>query len=268
MKIIISPAKKMNIEDDVPISMTAPALLKNTAPLLKYLKGLDYDQLKVIWRCNDKIAGAQFENLKSIDLESRLTPAIFAYEGLQYQYLKPQLLTDEELLYLQNHLRILSGLYGVVKPFDGVVPYRLEMQTKTNLTYRGKHYPNLYEYWGDKIAKIIQREMKNSGEKVILNLASKEYSKVVEPYLPKGIRLIECVWYEEVIGKNDEKKMVVKGTNAKMARGELGRFMAQNRVDSIEDVKRFTGMGYRFQGDLSDENRLVYLRECNKESGP
>ena len=129
MRIIISPAKKMKIDTESLPWRDLPVFLPKTEAIVQVLQGMDYDELKKLWKCNDAIAAVNAERLSDMDLHTRLTPAVLAYEGIQYQYMAPGVFTDQELDYVQEHLRILSGFYGVLKPFDGVRPYRLEITT-------------------------------------------------------------------------------------------------------------------------------------------
>lgn len=184
-----------------------------------------------------------------MDPEKCLTPAILSYEGLQYQHMAPEVFTDMALSYVQEHLRILSGFYGVLKPFDGVVPYRLEMQA--GLSVAGKK--DLYAFWG---RRLYCRLMEDNEDGVILNLASKEYAGAVEPYVKTPCRFITVSFEEDVDGKRKQK-----GTFAKMARGEMVRFLAENGIEDIEGVKRFTGSGYRFREELSGEWNYVFVKE-------
>jgi len=180
-------------------------------------------------------------------LRNDLTPAILAYEGIQYQYMAPNVFTDQALEYVQEHLRILSGFYGIVKPLDGVVPYRLEMQAK--LSVDGAK--DLYAYWGDRLALQLASETD-----CIVNLASKEYSLSVSKHLPANVRMITCVFGEEKDGK-----IIEKGTMCKMARGEMVRFMAEHRIEHVEEIRTFDRLGYRYAEDRSDENTYVFVKE-------
>ena len=168
MKIIISPAKKMNVDTDVFGHTDLPVFLSRTKELMDYMKGLSFSEAKKLWSCNDKIAEQNFERYATMDLERQLTPAIISYEGIQYQYMSPMVFSEDGLDYIQKHLRILSGFYGILKPFDGVTPYRLEMQAKASVG----SFKDLYEYWGDS----LYQELTSDSDHVILNLASKEYS--------------------------------------------------------------------------------------------
>lgn len=149
MKLIISPAKKMNVDTDTMEIRGLPRFLDRTRLLCDWLKTMSYDQLKALWRCNDAIASLNYERLQHMELEEGLTPAVLAYEGIQYRYMAPHLFSWEQFDYLDRHLRILSGFYGVLRPFDGVTPYRLEMGAR--LKTEGAR--DLYAFWGDKLAR-------------------------------------------------------------------------------------------------------------------
>ena len=251
MRIIISPAKKMNIDTDSLPWRDLPVFLPETEQLAKVLQGMGYDELKALWKCNDAIAALNVQRLKAMDLRRNLTPAILAYEGIQYQYMAPNVFTAQEYDYIQAHLRILSGFYGVLKPFDGVTPYRLEMQAKLNVC----DIKDLYRYWGNRITENLLAETD-----CILNLASKEYSLCVSRYLKPEIRFITCVFGEE-----KEGKIIEKGTVCKMARGEMVRYMAENQIENPDEVKAFDRLDYVFDAKRSDEETFVFVR---KETAP
>ena len=251
MRIIISPAKKMKIDTESLPWRDLPVFLPKTEAIVQVLQGMGYDELKKLWKCNDAIAAVNAERLSDMDLHTRLTPAVLAYEGIQYQYMAPGVFTDRELDYVQEHLRILSGFYGVLKPFDGVRPYRLEMQAKLKVC-KAK---DLYAYWNNSVAEYLLGETN-----CIINLASKEYSSCVSKYLPEHVRFITCVFGEEKNGK-----VIEKGTMCKMARGEMVRFLAENRVEDPEEIKAFDRLEYRFDASRSDENTFVFLRNDDTE---
>ena len=249
MKIIISPAKKMNVDTDTFAPMGLPVFLSRTKELMDYMKGLSYEEAKNLWSCNDKIAAQNFERYAQMDLERGLTPAIISYEGIQYQYMSPMVFSETALDYVQKNLRILSGFYGIVRPFDGVTPYRLEMRAKASIG----GFKDLYEYWGDS----LYQELTSDGDRLILNLASKEYSKCIEKYLGENDLFVTCVFGEKIDGK-----VVQKGTLAKMARGEMVRFLAENEIDSLEGVKKFHGLGYEFSQELSGEKEYIFIKKA------
>lgn len=247
MRIIISPAKKMRTDTDSLPYRELPVFLDQTRELLEALKSMSREELKKLWKCNDQIANLNFERLQYMELERNLTPAILAYEGIQYQYMAPGVFTDQQFHYIQEHLRILSGFYGLLKPFDGVNPYRLEMQAKL----KAGECKDLYHYWGSKIAETLFSETN-----CIINLASKEYSQCVSRYLPENVRFITCVFGEEKSGK-----VVEKGTMCKMARGEMVRYMAEYQIGNPEEIKSFSRLGFHFLSTHSDDDLFVFLRD-------
>lgn len=247
MKIIISPAKKMNIDTDTLAFRSMPSFLSETEELLAWMRRLTFAEAKAIWKCNDKIAEQNYRRFQEMDLERNLTPAVIAYEGIQYQYMAPAVFGGAQTDYIQEHLRILSGFYGVIKPFDGVTPYRLEMQAKAS------EAGDLYKFWGDKLYREVAGEEKDGG--LILNLASKEYSKCIEKYLTP-----EDTYVTVVFGELADGKVKQKGTLAKMARGEMVRYLAENKVEDPERIKGFDRLGYCFEETLSNEKEYVFLK--------
>jgi uncharacterized protein len=251
MKIIISPAKKMNTETDSLEPTQLPDFINETEEVATYLKGLTYEELKAMWKCSDKIATENYERIQRMDIYRNLTPAILAFEGIQYQYMAPGVFDTEELEYIQQHLRILSGFYGVIRPFDGVVPYRLEMGTKLK-----KHrLKSLYEFWSDKLASKLTTE-----SDCIVNLASAEYSKSISRHLGQDVKFITCV-FGEMVGD----KVVEKGTLAKMARGEMVRFMAENKIKNVKDIQGFNYLNYAFSRERSDSNTYTFIKQKEKD---
>ncbi|MDO5520788.1 MAG: peroxide stress protein YaaA [bacterium] len=247
MRIIISPAKKMVDETDLLEYKDMPSFMEETHALLGYMQGLSYEEAKELWKCNDKIAELNYGRFQNMDLTRNLTPAILSYEGIQYQYMAPNVLDTDALTYIGEHLRVLSGFYGVLKPFDGIVPYRLEMQAKL----AGHDSKNLYDYWSRKLADKLFEETD-----VIINLASKEYSKCISKYITEQHTFITCVFGEVV---ND--KVREKSTQVKMARGEMVRFMAENQITDIEQIKTFDRFGFAFSQERSDETTFVFVKE-------
>lgn len=247
MKIIISPAKKMNVDTDTLPCTGLPVFLKRTELLMRQLQGMSYEELKKLWACNDQIAALNVERLREMDLKKNLTPAILTYEGIQYQYMAPAVFSEDALNYVQNHLRIVSGFYGVVKPLEGVTPYRLEMQAKLAVG----DSVNLYDFWGRSIYEEVL-----DGDRTILNLASKEYAKIVEKYLTGEERFVTCIF-----GEWKDGKVIQKGTQAKMARGEMVRYMAENRIETLEEIRKFGHLDYEFREELSSETEYIFVKK-------
>ena len=250
MKIILSPAKKMIVDTDNLAPVELPVFVEKTAEILSWMNSKSKEELKTIWKCNDKIAEQNFSRLENMDLYNGLTPAVLAYEGIAFQYMAPSVFEIQQFEYLQNHLRILSAFYGVLKPMDGVTPYRLEMQAKAEI----EETTNLYDYWGDLLYHSVI-----DGSRTIINLASKEYSKCIERYLSDKDNYI-TITFCELAGD----KLVTKGTYAKMARGEMVRFMAENNIENPVDIKKFDRLGYTFRGALSSETEYVFERKAIK----
>jgi cytoplasmic iron level regulating protein YaaA (DUF328/UPF0246 family) len=246
MILIISPAKKMNQDVDSLPYETLPDFLDETSVILRKLQSYSYASLKKLWACNDAIASLNFERIREMDMTKQLTPAILAYEGIQYQYMAPHVFEDRHFEYVKAHLRILSGFYGLLRPFDGVTPYRLEMQAKLKI----KSHQNLYAFWGNKLAASLAKETD-----VIINLASKEYSRSIESHLPDGVSFITCEFSEFKEGKRIEK-----ATLCKMARGEMVRYMAENQIETPEGIKGFNRLDYQFNAEVSTKTHYVFIK--------
>lgn len=246
MRIIISPAKKMNIDTDSFLAESTPQFLQDAQQLTAVLQSMDREALKKLWKCSDALVDLNARRLQTMDLSRGQTPAVMAYEGIQYQYMAPDVLDTQSLCYLREHLRILSGLYGILRPFDGVVPYRLEMQAR--LSVGG--CKDLYGFWGDRLARQLAEETD-----FVLNLASQEYSRAVKPCLPESATFITCIFGELIQGKPIEK-----GTLCKMARGQMVRWLAENQITTPEAVKEFDQLGYTFSPALSSNTEFVFLK--------
>ena len=267
MRIILSPAKRMRVSTDILRPLTRPVFPEETKRLMRWMQGLSYAEAKKLWACNDKIARENYERFAGMDLEDdgKLTPAVLAYDGIAFQYMAPAVFEDGHFDYVQEHLRILSGFYGVVRAMDGVVPYRLEMGAKWTGTRQGAKKgtggdtegiagaKDLYEYWGSKLYEAVTDE-----SHLFINLASKEYSVCIERYLQPEDRFITCVFGE--FADAEQKKIVTKGVYAKMARGDMVRFMAENRIEDPEALKEYDRLGYAYLPERSDELNYVYIR--------
>ena len=247
MRIIISPAKKMNVDRDSFAPEGLPRFLEQTERLKTALRGMSPRELQALWKCSDAIAALNAERLRDMELRRGLTPAVMSYEGIQYQYMAPGVLEQEPLDYLRAHLRILSGFYGLLRPFDGVTPYRLEMQAA--LAVDG--HRDLYAFWGGRLAEALAAETD-----LVLNLASREYSLCVSRYIPANARMITCLF-----GQWKEGRVVEKGTACKMARGEMVRFLAQRQAETAEEARAFDRLGYRYAPEHSDETTYCFIKE-------
>lgn len=247
MRIIISPAKRMWSDPDSLDCLGLPQFLPETERIYSRLSGMSPQELQKLWRCNDQIAKQNADRLKKMRLYENLTPAVLAYDGIQYKYMAPGVFTREEFSYLQEHLRILSGFYGLLRPFDGVTPYRLEMQAK--LEVDGKK--DLYDFWGEKLSEKLFSETP-----LIINLASREYSRCVTGHLPPDGQVITCVF-----AQRQGEKLVEKATLCKMARGEMVRYMAENQIKKPKQLQKFDRLGFVFSPEDSDPNTYIFIKE-------
>lgn len=246
MRIILSPAKKMNTDADSLAPSALPQFLSEAERIKIALQSLSAPQLQSLWGCNDTLANLNVERLRAMNLQRSLTPAILSYEGIAFQRMAPGVFEEAQFVYIQEHLRILSAFYGLLRPFDGVTPYRLEMQAKLAV---GVHR-DLYAFWGGKLAKQLAAETD-----FVLNLASKEYSRAVEPHLPPTVRFLTCTF-----GELKEGKLIEKGTLCKMARGHMVRWLAEHNVSERSDIRQFEEMGYRFAGAYSTDAKDVFIK--------
>lgn len=246
MRVIISPAKKMVVDtDSVPVR-GLPVFLDDADTLRRWICGLSYVEQKGLWHCSDKIARHNADRFAHMDLRRDLTPALLAYDGIQYTYMAPTVFEEDQLAWVQEHLRIVSGFYGVLRPLDGVVPYRLEMQAKVAL----EGFTNLYDYWGPRLTREVM-----DTSRILVNLASREYARALERHLRPGDRELTCVF-----GELREGRVVQKGVYVKMARGEMVRYLASIAAEKPEAMRDFCWSGYAFDEVRSTEETYVFLR--------
>lgn len=263
LRIIVSPAKKMQARpDDMPWEHK-PVLIEEAGHLLTLLKNFQESELKTLFQANDSITHENYQRYRDMDLHSNLTAAVLTYIGIQYQYMSPHIFSKKQWEYVCRHLRILSGFYGILRADDGIVPYRLEMQA----ALKNERGESLYDYWGDKLYDVLTGQdedgkgqdkghARGKGEGCrILNLASKEYSKAIEPYLRPEDNYVTCIFGTETNGK-----VKVKATEAKMARGEMVRFLAETEAEDFSQVKRFDRLGFSFCPEKSTEHEFVFIK--------
>ena len=247
MRIILSPAKTMNEFDIAFQYKDLPIFIQETEILKDELKRLNANELSKLMKCNDSIALLNYQRYQHMNLKEGLSPALFTYVGLAYQHLACHIMTQSELDYVQDHLIILSGFYGMLRPFDGIKPYRLEMETKISVN----GYSNLYDFWNEKIANELYKE-----NDVVLNLASNEYSKCVKPYLNEQRKMITCIFAQRTNGK-----LKTKATEAKMCRGYMVRYMAERNIQDLEEIKKFDYKGYLYSEKDSNESEWMFVKD-------
>ena len=252
MKIITSPAKLMNIENKTDmLKSTTPKFIDEAAFIQSYLKEKSPKYLSDLMEISQKLADENWErnqNWKAKPSAKESAPAMFAFTGEVYRGLDAKTLDKKAVDYLQKNYRMLSGLYGLLKPSDKIMLYRLEM----GRSFEFEHYKNLYEFWREKVTEQLNSELKSKD--LILNLASSEYSKVLDK---KKINapVIDFDFYEMKDGK---RKTIVVYT--KHARGLVVRFCAETQAKTLNDVKAFNLEGYRIDEELSSKTKLVFTR--------
>lgn len=252
MITIISPAKTLDFETVAPnVTSTVPDMLAASEKIVSKLQKLSAKKLATLMHINKDLAELNRERFAtwSADFDSGvLKPALFAFSGEVYRGIEATSLKPDQLQFSQNHLRILSGLYGLLRPLDRIKPYRLEMGTSISVG-RSK---NLYAYWGKYITDALNSEVQNTENKVIINLASKECSKAIDFKRIKG-RVITPEFKDF---KNGEYKVVM--TWAKNARGKMAGFILRNKITDPEQLKLFDA--YKFDANQSSENEWVFTR--------
>ena len=247
MKIIISPAKKLTAEK-ISINKASAIQFSNEAKyLVKELKNYKINDIKKLMGLSNNLAQLNYERYQQWDLNSeQVNAAIYMFQGDVYQGLKAETFTAHEIDFAQEHLRILSGLYGLLKPLDLIYPYRLEMGTKM----KTKNGNNLYHFWGDKLSRALLSEMKST--EVLVNLASNEYSKVLKlNNFPNPV--ITPIFKDY---KNGKLKVI--SFYAKRARGEMCNYIIKNKIVSIDKIKRFNNLNYIFTEENS--GNLLFTR--------
>lgn len=255
MLFLVSPAKAL---DEAPapeqIEKTSLAFGKQAKQLMNELKQLGPVDVAQLMHLSDKLADLNYERFQAWQYpfdDKQSKQAMFLFKGDVYQGLEASSLAPKELAYLQAHLRILSGLYGLLNPLDGILPYRLEMGTKFQ-NAKGK---DLYAFWGDQITELLNQQLAEQNSRIVVNLASNEYFKAVK----KKKLNAEIITPQFKDWKNGQYKMI--SFYAKRARGLMARYAAVNQVEQVEDLKYFDYDGYRFAPDLSSEKDWVFTRK-------
>ncbi|WP_290652851.1 peroxide stress protein YaaA [Idiomarina sp.] len=259
MLAVLSPAKNLDYETEyASVDVTQPRLLDDAQSLVEVCRDLSPQQLASLMRISDKLAGlnaARFSDWQLPFDEGNARPAVFAFNGDVYAGLDVATLDTQALTSAQQQLRILSGLYGLLRPLDLMQAYRLEMGTKLN-NPRGK---NLYEFWGDTITELLNNDLQEQGADTLVNLASNEYFSAVN-VKKLNATVVTPVFKDE---KNGQYKVI--SFYAKKARGLMARFMVNQKPQSVSDLKAFNLAGYQFDADESSDKQLVFKRaEANR----
>ena len=254
MLVTLSPSKGQDFEEPaLSKKYTKPADLKDSELLIKELRKIKSKQLQEMMDISENIAELNVDRYKTFKTPfttKNAKQAIFAFKGDVYSGLELSSFDEDDYAYAQDHLRILSGLYGCLRPLDLIQPYRLEMKTKL----KNKRGDNLYQFWDDRITRSINKELKKQKEAVLVNLASNEYFKSVKPKQLEG-RLLNINFKET---KNGKTRVVA--IFAKRARGMMADYIIRNRIENPEDLKKFRLGGYKFNKDLSDDKQWTFER--------
>ena len=255
MLVLLSPAKTLDFDTPAPTpEFSQPRHLDDAAELIKVLRKLSLQQVAELMSLSDKLAAlnvARYGSWQPPFTPDNAKQAVYAFQGDVYQGLKAATLDDAGIAFMQRHVRILSGLYGVLQPLDLIQPYRLEMGTKL-ASRRGD---NLYQFWGTSISERLMADLTEFSDKLIINLASQEYFKAVP------VKALKAQTYTPVFKdlKNGQYKII--SFLAKEARGLMTRFIIDNRISRIDDLKQFDTDGYHFSGTDSTRFELVFKRD-------
>lgn len=255
MITLLSPAKNLDFETEPNTSVfTQPDFQTESTQLINKLRKLSKKEVAQLMHLSDNLASLNHERFQTWALPFDVTnakQAALAFNGAVYTGLATETFNKQDFEFAQRHLRILSGLYGVLRPLDLIQPYRLEMGTRFSAKPSQK---NLYEFWGSKISQRINADLAEQGDDVIVNLASNEYFKAVDVKKLKA-RVITCNFKER---KGDDYKIVMM--YAKKARGMMASHLIKNKIESPELIKEFTEDNYRFNSALSSDNDWVFIR--------
>ncbi len=253
MITVLSPAKTLNYKEEGYPATKSPQFKKKTAELIDILKTKSQKDIMDLMHIKEKLGALNYERYQQFSSSytaKNSRSAISAFQGDVYVGLDAKSLSDKEITYAQDHVRILSGLYGLLRPLDRMQAYRLEMGTKL-ANNNGK---DLYDFWGDDITKSLNKELKKHDSKYLINLASQEYFGAVNRKLLVA-PIIDIAFKEE---RNGKLKFI--SFNAKKARGMMTRYIVQNQINDIEGLKGFDTEGYNYDESLSSDNLLTYIR--------
>lgn len=255
MLIVVSPAKTLDYESPLATEKyTQPELIEYSKQLIDICRKLTPADIARLMKVSDKIADlnvGRFQEWSEVFTQDNARQAILAFKGDVYTGLEAETLTEEDFTYAQQHLRMLSGLYGVLKPLDLMQPYRLEMGTKL----ANEIGSNLYHFWGDVITEKLNQAIVEQDDNVLINLASNEYFKAVKPK-ELDAQVITPIFKD---CKNGQYKVI--SFYAKKARGMMARYIIENRISSVADLTQFDIAGYYFVEDESSPTELVFKRE-------
>ena len=254
MIIVISPAKSQNFDElKQSYDYTQPIFKDEIKLLVNKLKHYEIQEIEKLMKISPKLATEVFNKHNSFNPEKYITPhskaAIFTFSGDVYKGLDAGSLNIDTIKYTQNHLLILSGLYGIIRPLDLIQAYRLEMGTKIKVDKQ-----ILYKYWQDKSTTALNKLFEKHTNKTLINLASNEYSQSIDR------KLLKANWLDIDFKENKDGTFKTVGIHAKKARGLMSRYILENRIENVDDIKKFDIAGYNFNTELSKENLICFTR--------
>ncbi|MFK7899628.1 MAG: peroxide stress protein YaaA [Cyclobacteriaceae bacterium] len=253
MIAIVSPAKTLDFEQEVTFSHTETRFQKESLELIQELKKKSVEDIQKLMSVSENIAQLNVEryhNFSPTYSDSNSKQAAFAFKGDVYLGLEAENFTQKDCDFAQNHFRILSGLYGLLRPLDYIQPYRLEMGTKLPI----KGGKNLYDFWGDEIVTQLEKDLADQGDNILINLASNEYFKAVK----RKSLTAQLINVEFKDFKNDKYKVI--SFYAKRARGMMAKYIIKNQLSEVEQLQGFTEGGYTYDPQLSTESELIFKR--------
>ncbi|GAA0861490.1 YaaA family protein [Paraclostridium tenue] len=255
MITIISPATTMNFDRFVDLKSSKPFFDKDIKKLIDLLKSLNTIEIGNLMNLSDDLANLNYDRYKILGTdESKYLQAILAFDGQVFNCINVDDFNYYDFEFANNHLRIMSGLYGILKPFDLIQSYRLEMKAKL----KNELGNDLYKFWKDKLTSYLYDELLNQNDKTLVNLASNEYSKAINlKSLSKNFNVINIEFKDYRESMNSYK---VIGIYSKKARGYLTRYMIKNKINNINELKNFNYDGYIFNNELSDSNNFIFTR--------
>lgn len=254
MIVILSPAKKLDYESEIPDSTitTIPLFESQAGRLRQELANFSPEELQALMRISSSIAQLTYErNMISLHGGSHKRAAIMCFDGVQYEAMQPRLFTQEDIEFAQSSVRVLSGLYGVLRPMDQIEPYRLEMATKLTI----EESKDLYHFWRATLTDQLLKECAQS-DNILINLASGEYSKAIDmKSISKSVRVITPIFKD-----NRGSGLKVISVLAKQARGMMVNYIVKEKIESVERLKEFSLGGYAYDPDLSNDKEWVFIR--------
>lgn len=266
IRVISSPSKSMAAAPAAaPWTPTVQPQFADAAQVLvDHLRKLPFEELEALWRGSYKLDEKFYQELEAIDPHRGTSPAILAFTGTEYRAMDPQSMSAAEAAWMNDHFRMLSGLFGLLRPCDAIAPYRLEFNTELRMPCRvaadgtmvDEPAKTLFKFWGEALVPALEQDAPNGIH--VVNLASEEYAHAIVPFLKDGTPMTTCVFLEPYSLDHTE---VQRGTNSKEARGAMTRWMAQNAIEDPADLRGFGLNGYRFDPDRSDANVLAFSRD-------